>query len=74
MTLKQELFFLLKEGYSFSNACYRLGIEPWEGSKLLHGGRKKKEITQKVKYTFCVNRVCRSCSDDSCCLRNQEQD
>lgn len=72
MTLAQNLFLLLKEGYTFPNACFALGITPAEGSKILHGGRKPKQ-KQKKSYTGCIfKNQCKFCSDEFCNLRTHE--
>lgn len=76
MTLAQNLFSLLKEGYTFPNACFALGITPAEGSKILHGGRKpQKQKKQKKQnnYTGCIfKNQCKFCSDEFCNLRTHE--
>lgn len=76
MTLKQQLYLMLKEGWNFYRACYALGITPAEGSRLLHENdenrkeKKKKSQQQKMhNYTWCGVYKCAYCSDSFCNLR-----
>lgn len=78
MTLNQELYLMLKDGWNFYQACYRLGITPKEGSMLLRQkGKKVVKITPQPKvkkYTWCGNYHCRYCSDNFCNLRREEME
>lgn len=76
MSIKQELTIMLKEGWNFYRACYRLGITPKEGSRLLHenDGNRKEKKKKMSNYTWCGNYHCRYCSDNSCNLRKEEME
>lgn len=78
MSIKKELYMMLKDGWNFYQACYRLGITPKEGSRLLHeNDEKKKKLQPKQKisnYTWCGNFQCRYCSDNDCTLRREEME
>lgn len=75
MSIKQELAIMLKEGWNFYKACYRLGITPKEGSNLLRNKKQRKQkSTSKVNYTWCGNYHCRYCSDNNCNLRKEEME
>ena len=74
MSIKQELTIMLKEGWNFYRACYRLGITPKEGSRLLHENDWNRKEKKMSNYTWCGNYHCRYCSDNSCNLRKEEME
>lgn len=72
MSIKQQLYLMLKEGWNFYKACYRLGITPKEGSNLLRNKKRSKKTF--TSYTWCGNYQCRYCSDNNCNLRKEEME
>lgn len=72
MSLNQELYLMLKDGWNFYRACYRLGITPKEGSNLLRNKKRSKKTS--TLYTWCGNYHCRYCSDNNCNLRREEME
>lgn len=74
MTLNQELYLMLKDGWNFYKACYRLGITPKEGSEMFKHKKRKKVNKITTSYTWCGNFQCRYCSDNTCNLRKEEME